>query len=162
VEGHLPVHWHRPPQAIHRYWPSWSQSACQAGHADGEQVTIKNAGRHSYIRPCPGGSGKGMMDCVGAGTLPEDLAEDLFIIVSVFIEWDAKDKKKVYEYNYQATKLAIERAISREPKTSRYWPGEDRQSIPSPEQRISAKSSGGDRVRGRCSEPCRSDSERQC
>ncbi len=47
---------------------------------------------------------------------PEELAEDLFIIVSVFIEWDAKDKKKVYEYNYQATKLAIERAAAKEPK----------------------------------------------
>jgi 5,6,7,8-tetrahydromethanopterin hydro-lyase len=40
------------------------------------------------------------------------------IIVSLFIEWDAKDKKKVYEYNYQATKQAIERAVARNPKVS--------------------------------------------
>jgi 5,6,7,8-tetrahydromethanopterin hydro-lyase len=47
--------------------------------------------------------------------LPEDQAEDILIIVSVFIEWDAKDKKKVYEYNYQATKFALERAITGKP-----------------------------------------------
>jgi len=56
------------------------------------------------------------MDCVSVGVLPEELTEDLFIIVSVFIGWDAKDKKKVYEYNYQAAKLAIERAVAKEPK----------------------------------------------
>ena len=36
--------------------------------------------------------------------------------MSVFVEWDAKDKDKIYEYNYQATKIAIERAAKREPK----------------------------------------------
>jgi 5,6,7,8-tetrahydromethanopterin hydro-lyase len=44
------------------------------------------------------------------------MAEDILIIVSVFIEWDAKDKKKIYEYNYQATKLAIERAVTAKPR----------------------------------------------
>ena len=39
------------------------------------------------------------------------------IIVSVFIEWDASDKKKVYDNNYLATKLAIERAVAGKPKT---------------------------------------------
>jgi len=33
----------------------------------------------------------------------------------VFIEWDAKDKKKIYDFNYLATKLAIERAASGNP-----------------------------------------------
>ncbi len=28
----------------------------------------------------------------------------------------AKDADKIYEYNYEATKLAIERAFSKEPK----------------------------------------------
>jgi 5,6,7,8-tetrahydromethanopterin hydro-lyase len=36
--------------------------------------------------------------------------------VSVFVEWDAKDKDKFYEYKYQATKIAIERAANRETK----------------------------------------------
>jgi len=34
------------------------------------------------------------------------------------VEWDAKDKNKVYEYNYLATKIALERAARREPKTA--------------------------------------------
>jgi 5,6,7,8-tetrahydromethanopterin hydro-lyase len=55
---------------------------------------------------------------VAEGTLPQELAEELMIIVSVFIEWDAKDRKKVYDYNYQATKLAIERAAAKIPIVS--------------------------------------------
>ncbi len=47
------------------------------------------------------------------------------IIVSVFIEWDAKDKKKVYDYNYQATKLAIERAVAKEPAAAAVVAGKD-------------------------------------
>ena len=43
------------------------------------------------------------------------MAEDILIIVSVFIEWDARDKKKVYENNYLATKSAIERAVTGKP-----------------------------------------------
>jgi 5,6,7,8-tetrahydromethanopterin hydro-lyase len=55
------------------------------------------------------------MDCVEEGTINKDDAEDMLIIVSVFIHWDAKDKQKIYDYNYEATKLAIERAMKREP-----------------------------------------------
>jgi 5,6,7,8-tetrahydromethanopterin hydro-lyase len=33
----------------------------------------------------------------------------------VFIEWDAEDKKKIYDFNYEATKLAIKRALNNEP-----------------------------------------------
>jgi 5,6,7,8-tetrahydromethanopterin hydro-lyase len=82
------------------------------------KVTIKDAGQAVLIfGPAQMAVAKAVMDCVSVGILPQELAEDLFIIVSVFIEWDAKDKKKVYEYNYQATKLAIERAVAKEPKS---------------------------------------------
>jgi len=47
------------------------------------------------------------------------------IIVSVFIEWDAKDKTKVYDYNYRATKLAIERAVARKPTAKEVLTGKD-------------------------------------
>jgi len=80
------------------------------------KVTIKGARQAILIfGPAQAAVAKAVMDCVAEGTLPEDLAEDLKIIVSVFIEWDAKDKKKIYEYNYQATKLAIERAVLSKP-----------------------------------------------
>jgi 5,6,7,8-tetrahydromethanopterin hydro-lyase len=40
---------------------------------------------------------------------------DLALIVGVFIHWDAADDKKIYDYNYEATKLAIARAFNGEP-----------------------------------------------
>jgi len=43
----------------------------------------------------------------------------------VFIEWDAKDKKKIYEYNYQATKLAIQRAVAKKPAAAEVLAGKD-------------------------------------
>ena len=52
------------------------------------------------------------------GTIPADEADDLFISVGVFIHWLAEDDKKIQEYNYQATKESIERAVSGLPKTS--------------------------------------------
>ena len=65
--------------------------------------------------PAQAAVAKAVMDSVAAGVLPEEQAEEIFIIVSVFIEWDAKNKEKVYEYNYEATKLAISRAMESKP-----------------------------------------------
>jgi 5,6,7,8-tetrahydromethanopterin hydro-lyase len=36
--------------------------------------------------------------------------------VGVFIHWLAEDDNKIQDYNYEATKLAIKRAIAGEPK----------------------------------------------
>jgi len=33
------------------------------------------------------------------------------VVVGVFIHWEASDKKKIYDYNYRATKEALERAV---------------------------------------------------
>lgn len=80
------------------------------------KVTIKGASQ-AVLMFGPGQTAvaKAVMDSVAEGILPQDLAEELMIIVSVFIEWDAEDKKKVYDYNYQATKQAIERAVLQKP-----------------------------------------------
>ena len=83
------------------------------------KVTIKGAGQAILMfGPVQAAVAKAVMDCLAEGTLPQELAEELMIIVSVFLEWDAKDKKKIYEYNYQATKLAIERAAAKNPNVS--------------------------------------------
>ena len=53
---------------------------------------------------------------VAEGIIPEEEeeeAEELLIIVSVFIEWDAGDKTKIYDYNYEATKLATRKSSIR-------------------------------------------------
>jgi 5,6,7,8-tetrahydromethanopterin hydro-lyase len=80
------------------------------------KVTIKNAAQALLMfGPAQAAVAKAVMDCVSDGLIPEDQTEEIFIIVSVFIEWDAKDKKKVYDFNYQATKFALERAITGKP-----------------------------------------------
>jgi len=38
--------------------------------------------------------------------------------VGVFIHWDAQDDYKIQQWNYEATKLAIKRAIEEEPKVA--------------------------------------------
>ena len=50
--------------------------------------------------------------------IPANEADDLFIKVGVFIHWEAKDDKKIQDFNYRATKEAIARAVKGEPKAS--------------------------------------------
>lgn len=80
------------------------------------KVTIKNAAQAILMfGPAQNAVAMAVMDSVADGIIPKAEAENLLIIVSVFIEWDAKDKKKVREFNYEATKLAIRRAMNHEP-----------------------------------------------
>jgi 5,6,7,8-tetrahydromethanopterin hydro-lyase len=44
-----------------------------------------------------------------------DEADDLFVSVGVFIHWEAEDDNKIQDYNYEATKLSIKRAVDGEP-----------------------------------------------
>ena len=81
------------------------------------KVTMKGAEQAVLMfGPAQASVAKAVMDCVAEGTLPQEEVEDVVVIVSVFIHWKATDKKKIYDYNYEATKLAIERAIAGEPK----------------------------------------------
>jgi 5,6,7,8-tetrahydromethanopterin hydro-lyase len=59
---------------------------------------------------------KAVADSVAAGVIPRAEAENLVIVCGVFIHWEAKDNDKIYQYNYDATKLAIQRAMHGEPK----------------------------------------------
>ena len=36
----------------------------------------------------------------------------------LFIHWEAKDDAKIQDYNYEATKLSIKRAVACEPKAA--------------------------------------------
>ena len=80
------------------------------------KVTIKNVSQAALIFGAAQASiAKAVMDSVEEGLIPKEEAENLLLIVSVFVEWDAKDKDKVYKFNYEATKLAIKRAVSGKP-----------------------------------------------
>ncbi|MGV8175006.1 MAG: formaldehyde-activating enzyme [Methanothrix sp.] len=83
------------------------------------KVTIKGANQALLMfGPAQAAVARAVVDCVAEGTIPQDVSEDLIIIVSVFIEWDAKDRDKIYDFNYRATKEAIERAVSGKPRIS--------------------------------------------
>jgi 5,6,7,8-tetrahydromethanopterin hydro-lyase len=58
---------------------------------------------------------RAVVDSVADGTIPKDQVDDLCIIVGVFIHWEATDDKKIYDYNYEAVKLSIARALRNEP-----------------------------------------------
>jgi 5,6,7,8-tetrahydromethanopterin hydro-lyase len=81
------------------------------------KVTIKNATQAvQMFGPAQRGVAMAVADCVAEGTIAEEEAEDLFIAVGVFIHWEATDDAKIQDYNYQATKLSIERAIAGSPR----------------------------------------------
>ncbi|NPE30354.1 formaldehyde-activating enzyme [Methanococcoides sp. SA1] len=80
------------------------------------KVTIKNASQAVLMfGPAQASVAKAVMDSVAEGVIPKEEAENLLIIVSVFIQWNAIDKEKIYEYNYEATKLALKRAVEGTP-----------------------------------------------
>jgi len=80
------------------------------------KVTIKGAKQAvQMFGPAQRAVADAVAVSVENGTIPKDQAENLVIICGVFIHWDADDDKKIYEYNYEATKLSIERAMKNEP-----------------------------------------------
>jgi 5,6,7,8-tetrahydromethanopterin hydro-lyase len=80
------------------------------------KVTIKGAKQAvQMFGPAQHAVAKAVADSVAEGIIPADEADDLFICVGVFIHWDAEDDKKIQEYNYQATKESIARAVKGEP-----------------------------------------------
>ena len=83
------------------------------------KVTIKHAKQAvQMFGPAQRAVAMAVADSVEDGTIPADEADDLFICVGVFIHWDADDDAKIQDYNYQATKESIARAIAGEPKAA--------------------------------------------
>lgn len=83
------------------------------------KVTIKGAKQAvQMFGPAQRGVAMAVADCVEDGTIPADEADDVYISVGVFIHWDAADDAKIQDYNYEATKESIKRAIAGEPKAA--------------------------------------------
>jgi 5,6,7,8-tetrahydromethanopterin hydro-lyase len=81
------------------------------------KVTIKGADQAvQMFGPAQKAVAKAVTDSVAEGVIPKTQVEELVIIAGVFIHWDAKDNAKIYQYNYEATKVAIQRAMRNEPK----------------------------------------------
>ncbi|AWN42469.1 5,6,7,8-tetrahydromethanopterin hydro-lyase [Methylobacterium durans] len=83
------------------------------------KVTINDARQAvQMFGPAQHGVAKAVQDAVAEGIIPADEADDLYILVGVFIHWEAADDAKIQKYNYEATKLSIQRAVNGEPKAS--------------------------------------------
>lgn len=83
------------------------------------KVTIKGARQAvQMFGPAQYAVAKAVADSVEAGVIPKDQCENLVIVCGVFIHWEAKDDKKIFQYNYDATKEAIARAMNGEPSAS--------------------------------------------
>jgi 5,6,7,8-tetrahydromethanopterin hydro-lyase len=80
------------------------------------KVTIKGAKQAvQMFGPAQAAVARAVMDSVASGVIPKAKADDLVILVGVFIHWQAADDKKIYDFNYRATKEAIERALKNQP-----------------------------------------------
>ena len=80
------------------------------------KVTIKGEKQAVQLfGPAQAAVARAVVDSVADGTIPKDQVDDLCIIVGVFIHWEAEDDKKIYDYNYEAVKASISRALKGEP-----------------------------------------------
>jgi 5,6,7,8-tetrahydromethanopterin hydro-lyase len=73
--------------------------------------------------PAQAAVARAVVDSVESGVIPQGKADDLCVLVGVFIHWEASDDKKIYDYNYQATREAIERALGSKPSVSEVLAG---------------------------------------
>ncbi|MBF8297829.1 MAG: fae [candidate division NC10 bacterium] len=80
------------------------------------KVTIKGATQAvQMFGPAQAAVAKAVVDSVSEGVIPKKDAEDLVLVVGVFIHWEATDNKKIYDFNYRATKESIQRALTEKP-----------------------------------------------
>src|SRR5438270_12468713 len=81
------------------------------------KVTIKGMKQAvQMFGPAQSAVARAVADSVAEGVIPKDKAEDWVIVCGVFIHPGAADDNKIYQYNYEATKLAIKGAVQGTPK----------------------------------------------
>jgi bifunctional enzyme Fae/Hps len=95
------------------------------------KVTVNNMEQAAQIfGPAQMAVAKAVADSVEDGIIPKDKADDLVVIVSVFIHPQAKDYDAIYRYNYGATKLALQRAMTGFPDIEKVLYEKDRSTHP--------------------------------
>ncbi len=92
------------------------------------KVTIKGMRQAvQMFGPAQAAVAKAVADSVEAGVIPKDKAEDYVIVCGVFIHPAAEDNKKIYDYNYEATKMAIANAMGNKPSADEMLAGKNAQ-----------------------------------
>jgi 5,6,7,8-tetrahydromethanopterin hydro-lyase len=90
------------------------------------KVTIKGAKQAvQMFGPAQAAVAKAVADSVAEGVIPKNKCEDYVIVCGVFIHWLAEDDKKIYQYNYEATKMAIANAMKGKPTADEMVAGKD-------------------------------------
>jgi len=83
------------------------------------KVTIKGAAQAvQMFGPAQAAVARAVVDSVESGVIPKDKADDYVVMVGVFIHWEAKDDQKIFDFNYRATKEAIQRAMQNKPSVA--------------------------------------------
>jgi 5,6,7,8-tetrahydromethanopterin hydro-lyase len=94
-------------------------------------VTIKGANQAvQMFGPAQKAVAKAVADSVAEGVIPKDQVDNLVIVCGVFIHWEAKNNDKIYQYNYEATKQSISRAMRGEPKIDEILARKDKEKHP--------------------------------
>ncbi len=95
------------------------------------KVTVKNVEDIGKIfGPAQAAVAKAVADAVEEEILPKSKADDWVIVCSVFIHPQAADARKIYHYNYGATKLALKRALAKYPTLEKIFYDKDRAKHP--------------------------------
>ncbi len=95
------------------------------------KVTVKSMEDVGKIfGPAQAAVAKAVADSAEEGIIPADKVDDWVIICSVFIHPQAADARKIYQYNYGATKMAIQRALKKYPSLEKINYDKDRAKHP--------------------------------
>jgi bifunctional enzyme Fae/Hps len=95
------------------------------------KVTVKNMEDTGKIfGPAQAAVAKAVADSVEQGIIPADKVDDWVIICSVFIHPQASDYRRIYQYNYGATKMALQRALKKYPSLEKINYDKDRAKHP--------------------------------
>jgi bifunctional enzyme Fae/Hps len=95
------------------------------------KVTIKNmADTGKIFGPAQAAVAKAIADSSEEGIIPANKLDEWVIICSVFIHPKATDYRKIYQYNYGATKMALQRALKSYPTIEKIIYEKDRSKHP--------------------------------
>jgi len=95
------------------------------------KVTVKNMEDTSKIfGPAQAAVAKAIADSAEEGVIPANKLDSWVIICSVFIHPKATDFRKIYQYNYGATKMALKRALKKYPTLEKIIYEKDRSKHP--------------------------------
>ena len=95
------------------------------------KVTIKGMRQAvQMFGPAQAAVAKAIADSVADGVIAKDQAEDMVCVCGVFIHPEAADDKKIYDYNYEATKMAVANAMQGKPSVDEMLAGKEEAAHP--------------------------------